>query len=77
MRPGPWRYEIWVEEILDSRWAKWFPDMEIVPTDERTCLGTVLRGKLPDRAALFGLLGMIRDLNLTLIQVKRLEKIAE
>ncbi len=77
MRTGSWCYEIWVEEMLDSRWAKWFPDMEIVPANERACPGTVLRGKLPDRAALFGLLGRMRDLNLTIIEVKRLEKMPE
>ncbi len=75
MSPGPCYYEIWVEEILESRWAGWFPDMAIVPAGERTCPGTVLRGRLPDKAALFGLLGRMRDLNLTIIEVKRLEEI--
>jgi hypothetical protein len=65
-------YEIWVEEALDSRWSPWFSNMEILPTDLQTTVGTMLRGRLPDQAALFGLLGRIRDLNLTLIEVKRI-----
>jgi hypothetical protein len=47
--------------------------MEIVPADERAGPGTLLRGNLPDQAALFGLLGRVRDLNLTLVEVRRIE----
>ncbi len=71
MTPGGLYYEIWVEEILESRWLQWFPEMEIVSADERNCPVTMLRGRLADQAALFGLLGRIRDLNLTLIMVRR------
>ncbi len=71
MTPGGVYYEIWIDEILESRWLGWFPEMEIVPADDRNCPGTILCGRLPDQAALFGLLGRIRDLNLTLIMVRR------
>ncbi len=71
MTPGSLYYEIWVEEILERRWLQWFPEMEIVPAGDRNCPGTMLRGRLADQAALFGLLGRIRDLNLTLIMVRR------
>jgi hypothetical protein len=33
---------------------------------------TILSGWLPDQTALFGVLARIRDLNLTLVSVKRL-----
>ncbi len=36
--------------------------------------GTLLRGKLRDQAALFGLLARVRDLNLTLLEVRRIEE---
>jgi hypothetical protein len=68
-------YEIRLEELLDDHWVAWFSDMEFIPPDQRTCSGTVMRGKLPDQAALFGLLERIRNLGLTMIEVRRLEEI--
>jgi hypothetical protein len=66
-------YEIRVSEPLDERWAQWFEGMEILTeNDENLGGGTLLRGCLPDQAALFGILGQIRDLNLTLIEVRRM-----
>jgi hypothetical protein len=65
--PAP--YEIRVAEHLDERWARWFGEMEIqhmVESDE-----TILRGVMADQPALFGVLGRIRDLGLTLVSVQR------
>jgi hypothetical protein len=73
MSPHPFRCEIRVAESLESRWSQWFSDVEIVPTDEQSGPGTLLRGNLPDQAALFGLLGRVRDLNLTLVEVRRID----
>jgi hypothetical protein len=73
MSSGAYCYEIRVEETLESRWEQWFSDMEIAPVPEPAGSGTLLRGNLPDQAALFGLLGRVRDLNLTLIEVRRIQ----
>ncbi len=63
-------YEIRVAEAISPAWSSWFGEMEISADEEGT--GAVLRGALPDQAALFGLLGRIRNLNLTLIELKRI-----
>ncbi len=63
------RYEIRVAEPLDERWAKWFDGLEIISHESD---GTILRGEMADQPALFGVLGKVRDLGLTLIWVQRL-----
>ncbi len=67
------RYEIRVEETLDSHWSKWFEGVEILSSSEGSNTpGTLLSGSLPDQAALFGILSQIRSLNLTLMEVRRI-----
>jgi hypothetical protein len=65
-------YEIRVAEYLDELRAKWFGDLAIVHSESGE---TILRGEMADQPALFGVLGKIRDLGLTLISVKRLEEV--
>jgi hypothetical protein len=49
--------------------AKWFGGLEIIhPTGSNE---TVLRQEMVDQAELFGVLGKIRDLGLTLISLQR------
>jgi hypothetical protein len=64
------RYEIRVHNHLSSQWAEWFEGLAITnhPNGEAT-----LSGPFQDQAALFGVLDKVRDLNLTLIAVKRIE----
>ena len=70
-------YEIRVVETLDSQWSQWFEGMEISPTSKQSSTsGTLLRGSLPDQAALFGILSQVRSLNLTLMEVKRINRLA-
>lgn len=60
------RCEIQVRGHLSSEWTAVFEGMEI------TCLpdgDTALIGFLPDQAALYGLLLLLRDLGLTLVSV--------
>ncbi len=66
------RYEIRVAEYIDERLPKWFEGLEIAHTASGE---TLLRGEMADQPALFGALGRVRDLGLTLISVQRLEPI--
>ena len=69
-------YEIRVSETLEDRWSDWFEGMEVLPINEGSHVsGTLLRGNLPDQAALFGILSLLRNLNLTLIEVKRINRL--
>jgi hypothetical protein len=63
-------YEIRVHNHLMSQWKEWFEGLDITnhPNGEAT-----LTGPFQDQAALFGVLDKVRDLNLTLIAVKRIE----
>ncbi len=66
----PARYAIRVQEHLAGTWAEWFDGFDVV----RAAGGeTVLTGVVADQAALHGLLAKVRDLNLTLLSVNRLE----
>jgi hypothetical protein len=64
----PEYYEIRVKGQLDARWSDWFGGLKLTPLEGNE---TDLSGPLPDQAALHGVLERIRDLNLTLISVKR------
>jgi hypothetical protein len=64
-------YEIRVREVLGSQWSTWFAGMTILtePEDCPGC-GTLLSGNLADQAELFGMLSLLRDMNLTLLEVR-------
>ena len=55
-----------VRGALDRHWSAWFDNMTI--TNEVNG-EAVLRGLLPDQAALYGLLKKIRDLGMSLVSV--------
>ena len=63
-------YQIRVKGHLDPGWSEWFAGLAIThePNGE-----TLLTGPVVDQAALFGLLLKIRDLNLTLLSLLRIE----
>ncbi len=61
-------YEIQIAGRLESYWSGWFDGMDVDQRDEVT----ILRGVVPDQAALYGLLVKVRDLGLMLLSVRRL-----
>lgn len=63
----PIRYEIRVERELGPDLAALFPEFTLID-DNGT---TIMRGSLPDQAALHGVLTRLRDLGLTLIAIVR------
>ena len=57
-------YEIRVKGHLDSHWSAWFDGLTISNGANGEAL---LRGRLPDQAALHGVLMKVRDLGLPLL----------
>ena len=62
-------YKIRLKGHLDTKWSEWFYDMAITHEPGGT---TTLYGPLPDQTVLHSVLDRIRDMNLTLINVRRL-----
>ena len=62
-------YRVRIRGHLDPSWSAWFDDLVITHADDGT---TTLSGPLVDQAALYGLLGRLRDLGATLLSVERL-----
>ncbi|MEJ2263277.1 MAG: hypothetical protein P8X95_07520 [Anaerolineales bacterium] len=66
----PTHYAIGIKEHIPSRWSTWFEDLTITNLEDG---GSILSGPVADQSALHGLLAKVRDLNLTLISVTRIE----
>jgi len=66
-------YEIMIQGQLDSLWGQWFEGMTLsnVENGDSGIACTLISGQVADQAALHGLLIKIRDLNLKLISVRR------
>ena len=64
----PCFYEIRVEGQLTGPWSDWFAGLTLTVESSGQ---TLLRGPLPDQAALMGVLTKLHALNLTLIGVLR------
>ncbi len=67
-------YEIKIKGLLDEHWNQWFEGMALKRVDngESGQMCTLITGPIPDQPALHGLLAKIRDLNLTLISICRI-----
>jgi hypothetical protein len=65
-------YQIIVKGKIDADWSDWLEGMQLVSKKEANGIQvTLLRGELPDQAALRGLLNRLWDLNLVLISVQQ------
>jgi len=65
------RYEIVLAEPPAPHWNAWFEGLHIQPGSAPPG-SALLSGPMADQAALFGVLARIRNLNLTLISLRRL-----
>jgi hypothetical protein len=63
-------YQIRVRGHLSSRWAEWFDGLTIENQPNGEAL---IYGPVADQAALHGLLVKVRDLNLPLVSVSKIE----
>jgi len=70
---GSQDYRIKLKGRLDPKWSDWFEQMTISTKGGVT----ILTGSVSDQAALHGILIRVRDLNLTLLSVERLEAIPD
>ena len=61
-------YEIVVKGKLDSRWTRWFADLQVIPQPNGNSLFT---GSIADQSALYGVISRLRDLGLVLVSVHR------
>ncbi len=70
----PFFYEIHVKTRLsEDKWTSWFDNLMIDANDGET----ILKGTLPDRSALYGLLNRLRDLAIPLESVNVLDAEAQ
>jgi hypothetical protein len=67
-------YEIRLQGHLDPEWSDWFDGLTMNHAPDGS---TVLRGPLPDEAALHGVLIKVRDLAVPLLAVNRIEAARE
>lgn len=63
-------YQIRVTGHLSRQWTDWFEGLTITLADNGD---TLLTGPVADQAALYGLLRKVRDLNMALIWVIRIQ----
>jgi hypothetical protein len=70
MQTATERFEIRVKGHLGPSWSECLSGLEVIntPTGE-----TILVGPIVDQAELYGVLASIRDLNLTLLSVTRID----
>ena len=67
---NPTFYLIHIEENLSLQMGEWFEESKITNTDQGE---TMITCSIVDQAALHGVLSKIRDLNLTLISIAKVE----
>jgi len=67
-------YEIKLEGHLNDSWVDWFYDLTITQESDGT---TTIFGPLPDQTVLHSILERIRDMNLQLISVSKIDSTPE
>lgn len=68
---APREYEVRVDGRLDERWSEWFDGLVVETRDDGT---STLTGPVADQAALHGILARMRDLGVTLLSCRTLDR---
>jgi hypothetical protein len=67
-----YRTEIRVKGKINPTWSDWFGELHM---QENTCGETILRWKLPDMAAVYGVISRLGSLVIPLVSVNCLEEL--
>ena len=59
--------EVHIKEQIKAEWSQWFKGFCVEKTENA---GSTIRGQVQDQSALYGLLAKLRDLGLTLIDIR-------
>ncbi len=68
------KYQIKIKGMLDESWSDWLGEVELTNREEEGARITLIYSEVHDQSALFGILNRIRDLNLPLISVIKLDE---
>lgn len=66
-----YRAEIRVKGKINPKWSDWFGEMQM---EEDACDQTILRGSLPDMAAVYGVISRLGSLVIPLVSVSCIEE---
>ena len=66
-----YRTEIRVKGKITPNWSDWFGELQV---QESTCAETILLGKLPDMAAVYGVISRLGSLVIPLVSVTCVEE---
>lgn len=70
MSSPKYTYQIRIKGHVNQDWSIWFERYSVEHKDSGE---TLLRGEVPDQTALHGILMKIRDLGITLVEVKYIQ----
>ncbi len=68
---APRQYELRVDGRLDERWSEWFEGLVVGTGDDGT---STLTGPVADQAQLHGILARVRDVGVTLLSCRVLDR---
>ena len=71
MRSSAHKYQIRIKGHISDSWTSWFEGLAIRREENGD---TLISGIFPDQTALHGALMVIRDLGITLVEVKCIDK---
>jgi hypothetical protein len=63
------RYQIVIQGLLSIDWSFWFEGMQVTPDSVRGV--TCISGMACDQAELYGIINLLRDLNLIILKFEQ------